>query len=96
MAVQKRILNATHDVNEYIVNLLDHFELEGDKGTYMCLVLEAMWQDVSRFCRGFNPDERVVLTKWISKHSLQGLEFLHTTGIIHNAVTLVPSHQSLL
>jgi len=96
LTVQKRIRNATHGVNRYIVNLLDHFELEGDKGTYLCLVLEVMWQDASRFCRGFNPDERAVLTNWISRHILQGLEFLHTTGIIHNGEILVPSHQSLL
>ena len=96
LTVQKRILNATHDVSRYIVNLLDNFELEGDKGTCLRLVLEVMWQDASRFCRGFNPDKRVVLTQWISRHILQGLDFLHTTGIIHDGEILVPSHQSLL
>src|SRR5436190_7800763 len=50
--------------SDRIVNLLDCFEQPVD---HFCLVLEVMWQDALSFCRGFSPEDRVLLTRHISR-----------------------------
>src|SRR5437667_8724773 len=79
LEVLKKIFAACH--SEHIVNLLDHFEQPGDGGTHLCLVLEVMWQDAPSFCKGFNPEDRYLLVRKISRYVLQGLDSLHTIGI---------------
>jgi hypothetical protein len=85
--VLRRITAASHGTSEQIINFLDHFEQLGDEGTHLCLVLEIMWQDAMSFCRGFSPEDRLLLVRQISGYLLQGLESLQTWGIIHNGKT---------
>ena len=72
--------------NEYVVELLDYFEHKGPNGTHLCLVLEVLCQDVLDFLEGYSADSpsRLPLVKQISKQVLEGLEFLHACGVIHN------------
>jgi serine/threonine protein kinase len=52
-----------------------------------------MWQDVLGFLEGYRDlgvELRYPLVRKISKQLVQGLEFIHECGIIHNGMPLVP------
>jgi hypothetical protein len=69
---------------EGIAELLDDFVLVSrEMVSYRCPVLEAMCQNGS-FCKGFPPEDRLVLTRHISWQLFQSLNSLKRLGIIHN------------
>jgi serine/threonine protein kinase len=77
--------NSETQYNECVIGLLDSLGLVSRDGIrYRCLVLEAMWQDALSFCQGFDPEHRLVLSRYISLQVLRGLESLQKLGIIHN------------
>ena len=83
--VMKQIGTSRNDPNAArVVHLLDHFEQPGNAGTHLCLVLELMWQNAVEFCKGLDDNSRLRVVRRISTQTLQGVEFLHKCGIVHN------------
>lgn len=77
----------------FVLCLLDYFEHSGPNGTHLCLVLELMWQDVLGFLEGYRDlgvELRYPLVRKISKQLVQGLDFIHSCGILHNGMLIVP------
>jgi serine/threonine-protein kinase SRPK3 len=73
--------------SSHVVQLLDHFEYQVTNGTHLCLVLELMWQDVQGFVEGYRDSDatlRFPVVKIIAKQVVEGLEYLHRSGVIHN------------
>ena len=59
---------------EGIAELLDDFVLVSrEMVSYRCLVSESMWQN-GNFCKGFPPEDQLVLTRHISCQVLRGLK----------------------
>ena len=82
----------------FVLGLLDHFEHSGPNGTHLCLVLELMWQDVWGFLEGYRDlgvETRYPLVRKISKQLVQGLNFIHSCGIIHNGLFQVAAQLTL-
>ena len=71
---------------EHLIELLDHFELEGPNGRHLCLVIELMWSDLANFMGGQCnlPDIRIAVTREATKQVLKALETLGKLGVIHN------------
>jgi serine/threonine-protein kinase SRPK3 len=92
LEVLRRIQEITSDDmrSEFIVRMLDHFEVTGPNGTHLCLVLELMCFDVLTLFNGYRrePNLRVHLAKKLAKQMLQGLEVLRQCGVIHNGKRL--------
>ena len=71
--------------NEYIVELLDHFELAGTNGKHLCLVLELMWQNTQDLMKGVvDAKSRISVARRMSSQILRGIDALHRCGITHN------------
>ena len=67
-----------------VVRLLDGFKHVSESGTYQCLVLELMWQDIQAFVKGLSDEARVIVVKKMSRQIIAGVSYLHLRGIIHN------------
>ncbi|RDW61130.1 uncharacterized protein DSM5745_10628 [Aspergillus mulundensis] len=71
--------------SQYVVRLIENFELDGPNGTHCCLVFELLGPSVPdmidmRFSDGRLPG---ALAKAITKQALLGLDFLHQQKIAH-------------
>jgi serine/threonine protein kinase len=73
-----------------VVQLLDDFEHVSESGTYLCLVLELMWQDIQAFVKGLSDEARVIVVKAMSRQIIAGVSYLHGVGIIHNGTAKIP------
>ncbi|KLJ08549.1 hypothetical protein EMPG_16024 [Blastomyces silverae] len=66
----------------HVIELLDHFELNGSNGTHLCLVFPAMLSDGEAMGASRRP-RQAAYVRAISKQLLLGLDFIHELGIIH-------------
>ena len=68
---------------KYIVQLFESFE----HSNYLCLVMELMSQDVTRFLEGYRDELKgphIPVVKKLSRQILEALNFIHESGIVHN------------
>lgn len=75
--------------SQYVMRLIDHFQLDGPNGAHCCLVLELLGPSVPdmidmRFSDGRLPGP---LAKTIAKQALLGLDFLHQQKIAHGGLS---------
>ena len=71
-----------HPRSKHVLELLDHFELDGPNGIHSCLVLPVMMSGgESMTVRGIPRQSSYVWA--ISQQILLGLDFLHGIGVIH-------------
>lgn len=88
LANLKRITDMADEVDpdegQYVVKLLDNFEHVSELGRYLCLVLEAMWQDSESFVKGLSDETRIVVVQRIARQLVRGVDLLHKCGIMHN------------
>ncbi|KAF1918241.1 kinase-like domain-containing protein [Ampelomyces quisqualis] len=79
--------------SQHITVLLDEFQHEGPNGKHQCLVFEVMGATAASLVEEL-PENKPKMygkveryPKWLSKkillHSLRGLSFLHSNGIVH-------------
>ncbi|KAI0515131.1 kinase-like domain-containing protein [Xylaria bambusicola] len=80
----------THRGQEYIVQLLDNFSLEGPNGKHPCLVLELLGASVSDLIDAYLCDERLLAeaARSISYQVMTGVDFLAQLNIGHGALKL--------
>jgi len=73
--------------SHHVVQLLDHFDIEGPNGKHECLVLEFLGPNVTAE-RENNDDERLPGIVAISsvQQALAGLAHLHNHGIAHGGM----------
>jgi serine/threonine protein kinase len=82
-------LNSDETGSRHVMQLLDHFSIEGPNGTHECLVLEFLGPSITDVLDvGFN-DERLPgkLAKTSVQQALAGLAFLHKHNIGHGGTT---------
>lgn len=78
-------IRSEHRGCRHLVQMLDHFQLDGPNGTHSCVVLELLGPSVpdlldARFRGGRLPGN---LAKTIAKQALLGLDYLHEQKIGH-------------
>ncbi|KAB8244256.1 kinase-like domain-containing protein [Aspergillus flavus] len=66
----------------HLMNLLDHFEHHSPNGTHLCLVLLVMISDGEAVTITGRPHYAADIQE-VSRQILLGLDFLHTSDIIH-------------
>ncbi|GKU07610.1 cmgc srpk protein kinase [Fusarium langsethiae] len=78
-------LPANHPGSSRITKLLDHFTLEGPNGSHECLVLEIAGPNIADAVDPYCYSSRLPaeLVKAVTKHVLQGLDFLAANDIAH-------------
>jgi serine/threonine-protein kinase SRPK3 len=75
-------------LNDFVVELLDHFHLTGPNGEHLCLVLELMWSNVAFFIAPFQDDlqTRLKIVPELMKRCISILEALEKHNIVHNGM----------
>lgn len=82
-----------HPGEGHVVQLLDHFEHEGPNGLHLCLVFPVMLSDGETMTVREKPRYSGYVRE-ISKQLLQGLDFIHSRGLIHGGTYLwIPKPQ---
>ncbi|RAQ48421.1 hypothetical protein AFGD_008417 [Aspergillus flavus] len=76
-----------HPGKNHLMNLLDHFEHHSPNGTHLCLVLPVMISDGEAVTITGRPHYAADIQE-VSRQILLGLDFLHTSDIIHCAAWL--------
>ncbi|KAL4812261.1 kinase-like domain-containing protein [Aspergillus spinulosporus] len=78
-------LASRSDYSQYIMRLIDNFQLDGPNGTHCCLVFELLGPSVPDMIDMHFSDGRLpgALAKAITKQALLGLDFLHQQKIAH-------------
>lgn len=68
-----------------VISLIDHFEHFGPNGRHVCLVFDVLGVSLLKLIKRFNhKGTPLPLVRRISRHMLEGLNFLHShVGIIH-------------
>ncbi|KAL2397852.1 hypothetical protein ABEF93_005655 [Exophiala dermatitidis] len=72
----------SHPGRKYVIELLDHFQHNGPNGTHLCLVLPVMLSDGSEMTVRGQPRDAGYIKK-LSARLILGLDFLHTSNVIH-------------
>ena len=73
------------DLQQSVVELLDHFELADEAGLHTCLVLELMWTDLEAFATPhLDPLIRMEIIRESVKQCIPILQVLEDHGIVHN------------
>jgi serine/threonine-protein kinase SRPK3 len=77
--------------SRYVIQLLDHFYVEGPNGKHECLVLEFLGPSVSDVVSMRFIDRRLrgKLAKTTAQQALVGLAFLHKHGIGHGGTVRI-------
>jgi serine/threonine-protein kinase SRPK3 len=86
-------LNSNETGSRHVMQLLDHFPVEGPNGTHECLVLEFLGPSVTDVLDIRFDDERLPgkLAKSSVQQALVGLAFLHKYNIGHGGRASVTS-----
>lgn len=81
-------LASRSDYSQYIMRLIDNFQLDGPNGTHCCLVFELLGPSVPDMIDMHFSDGRLpgALAKAITKQALLGLDFLHQQKIAHGGL----------
>ncbi|KAL6914795.1 hypothetical protein FSST1_012555 [Fusarium sambucinum] len=95
-------LPKTHPGSCHIIQLLDHFTVDGPNGSHECLVMEIAGPNVQDSLGAYRYNGLpATLAKVVAKQVLQGLDFLAVYGIAHgdlhtkNIVLALPDLSSL-
>jgi serine/threonine-protein kinase SRPK3 len=78
-------LNSGEAGSQHVLQLLDHFHIEGPNGKHECLVLEFLGPSVTDVLDVRFNDERLpgTLARTIAQQALVGLAYLHKHNIGH-------------
>jgi serine/threonine-protein kinase SRPK3 len=76
-----------HPGKGHVLQLLDHFEHQGPNGLHLCLVFPVMLSDGEVMTVRDRPRYSGYVRE-ISKQILQGLEVIHSLGLIHGGTFL--------
>ncbi|KAF2492953.1 kinase-like protein [Lophium mytilinum] len=96
-------LNSEEIGSRHVMQLLDHFQIEGPNGNHECLVLEFLGPSITDVLEVRFHDERLpgTLAKMSAQQALIGLAYLHKYGIGHgdlhtrNLSFVIPSLHTL-
>lgn len=73
--------------SDFILSLLDDFEISGPNGTHVCMVFELLGENILNILSKFKQEQIRGIPKTISKpiikQLLLGLDYIHHCGIIH-------------
>lgn len=74
-----------HPGVEAVISLIDQFEHHGPNGKHVCLVFDVLGASLLKLIKRFNyKGTPLPLVRRLSRHMLEGLQFLHiNVGIIH-------------
>lgn len=74
-----------HIGHEYVMKMLDAFQISGPNGLHHCLVLEVLGSNIADFVDARLLDERLPgpLAKRVVEQTMLGISFLHELGIAH-------------
>jgi len=70
---------------QYVIQLLDHFEHEGPNGAYQCIVTELLGPNLTSDIEDLYPDECFPLEiarRFVGQLAM-GVNFLHKRGVVH-------------
>lgn len=68
----------------HVTRLLSHFSHKGPHGTHICMCLEVMGENLQTLAKHY--DYRglpVSMVKRVARHTLAGLSYIHSCGVIH-------------
>lgn len=80
--------SSIHPGRHHVISLLDHFRHNGPNGTHICMVFEALGENLLRLIKRHNKKGVPIrLVQQISKQVLLGLDYMHRCcGIIHTGL----------
>lgn len=85
--------NPQHPGHDRIIQLLDHFQLEGPHGIHLCLVLEVLGPSLGEIQDLYHAEQWEVpsiIVKRVTKQLLLGLDYLHRfCGIVHTGTAML-------
>ncbi|THH04043.1 hypothetical protein EW145_g5814 [Phellinidium pouzarii] len=73
----------THPGYSRIIRLLDHFYHSGPYGSHLCLVTEVMGEGVQSLITFTKFHNQTAIAKDIIRQVLQGVDYIHKSGIVH-------------
>jgi serine/threonine-protein kinase SRPK3 len=89
MSLRVASADPSHPGYQHIVLLVDNFVEKGPNGEHLCLIMELLGESLMtmrRRLQGFRYP--VPIVKEISRQTLLGLDYLHTScGIIHTGIS---------
>lgn len=73
----------------FVVMMTDHFWHTGPNGRHKCMTFEVMGENLLALVKHYNYDGLPLdLCRRLSRHTLKGLEYIHSCGVIHTDVKL--------
>jgi len=87
IALFERLQEGT--TSPHVVQLRGHFWHSGPNGRHKCMVFEVMGENLLTLVKHFDYDGLPIpWVQRISRHTLEGLAFVHSRGVIHTDVKL--------
>lgn len=75
--------------SEHVVKMTDHFWHTGPNGRHKCMTFEVMGENLLALVKHYDYNGLpLALCRRLSRHTLVGLEFIHSRGVIHTDVKL--------
>lgn len=79
----------TGSASPHVVQMRRHFWHSGPNGRHKCMVFEVMGENLLALVKHYDyKGIPVPVVKRLSRHTLQGLQYIHSRGVIHTDVKL--------
>merc|ERR1712232_1477322 len=76
-------------VSNHVVQMRSHFWHSGPNGRHKCMVFEVMGENLLALVKHFDYSGLPVeMVRRLTRHTLLGLEYIHSRGVIHTDVKL--------
>ena len=82
---QRQINDRGSNGQEFLIEFLDDFKVEGPNGTHQCIVTEVLGPSISADVEEIYGEERypIEVAKKIVAQAMRGVAYLHSCGVVH-------------
>ncbi|KAF8529796.1 hypothetical protein JB92DRAFT_2695615, partial [Gautieria morchelliformis] len=95
---QRQLKDGGSTGQEFLVEYLDDFKLEGPNGTHQCIVTEVLGPSIGADLDDIYDDEQyqIDVAKNVVAQVMCGVAYLHSCGVVHGGLTLETSFSAYL
>ena len=89
---QQQLNDGCSDGQEFLVEYLDDFKIEGPNGTHQCIVTEVLGPSINADLEEIYDDEQypIDIAKNLAAQVMRGVAYLHSCGVVHGGKWSVP------
>ncbi|KAF8468022.1 kinase-like domain-containing protein [Gautieria morchelliformis] len=89
---QRQLNDGGSDGQEFLVEYVDDFKLEGPNGTHQCIVTEVLGPSIGADLDDIYDDKQypIDIAKNVVAQVMRGVAYLHSCGVVHGGKWSVP------